>query len=453
MSIDNTHWQQRLVELSRKHDIVGASLAIAHGDETVAEATGVLNIRTGHPVRPESVLQIGSITKVWTVTLAMQLVDEGLLDLDAPVIRYLPDFKVADPEITATVTTRQLMSHTSGIDGDLFLDTGRGDDALAGYVAAMAKLTRVIPPGKTMSYCNSGFSLLGHLVATLCGKTWEEVLRERLFNPLGLASAGTLPEEALLYGAATGHLRPPGATEFTVTPQWGIFRSAGPAGLIHCTATDQLAFARMHLKGGVTTDGTRLLSEASAKAMLVPQVEVPDCWSLGSHWGLGWILETWDGQPVYGHDGSTLGQNGYLRVLPEAQLAISLLVNGGGNASALYRELFTEVATALAGVAPKPMPKAVAGLKVDPSRYVGTYRRVGMDMIVAEQDGTLTLAIRPTSGLPGKVDQTVNLLPHSEGVLLASVEGQEAVTPVVFFDLDGKRYLHCGARTVARAEI
>lgn len=452
MNLDNHHWQERLSVLVKKHGGVGASLAIAHRDATITAVAGVLNIRTGQAVTPDSLFQIGSITKVWTATLVMQLVDDGLVELDAPIINYLPHFKVADEQLTATVTIRQLLSHTSGIDGDLFLDTGRGDDALAKYVEAMAKLTRVIPPGQVMSYCNSGYNLLGHLIATLRGKTWEQVLQKRLLEPLGLDSAGTLPEEALLYGAATGHLYHVDTVEPTVTPKWGIFRSAGPAGLIHSTAEHQLALARLHLDDGVAADGTRLLSETSAKAMRVSQIDIPDRWTLGRHWGLGWIVDSWGDQPVYGHDGATLGQSAYLRVLPKAGLAISLLTNGCRASRVLYYELFSEIAQALAGVAPSSTPKARNDLQLDAARYVGTYRREGLDMVVEDDDEKLTLRMIPKSEIASVTTANLkfSLLPHSDSVMLLCVNGSESGVPVVFFDLDGERYLHTGARTVAR---
>src|SRR3954467_3833917 len=241
MALDAAYWQDRLTALAEKRGVVGATFAIALGDETVAAATGVLNLRTKAPATNDSLFQIGSITKVWTAVLAMQLVDEGLIDLDEPVVTYLPDFKVADAEGTRTVTTRHLLSHTSGIDGDLFLDTGRGDDCLEKYVAAMADLKQNHPLGATMSYCNSGYIVLGRLIEVVRGKTWDTVLREQLLAPLGLTSAGTLPEEALLHSAAAGHVQPPGG-DLQVAPVWGIFRSAGPAGLIHATPRDVLAF-------------------------------------------------------------------------------------------------------------------------------------------------------------------------------------------------------------------
>ena len=104
------HLQERLTELARKHGVVGASLAVQLGESQSVAATGVLNLRTQQPATPESVFQFGSITKVWTATLVMQLVDEGLLDLDEPVARYLRDFKVASPSLTAAVTARHLLA-------------------------------------------------------------------------------------------------------------------------------------------------------------------------------------------------------------------------------------------------------------------------------------------------------------------------------------------------------
>jgi CubicO group peptidase (beta-lactamase class C family) len=452
MALDTAYWQERLDALADKHGVVGATLAIAHDGQTAEAATGVLNLRTGQPATPDSLFQAGSITKVWTATLAMQLVEEGLLDLDAPVVTYLPDFRVKDERLTATVTTRQLLTHTSGIDGDLFLDTGRGDDAVAKYVEAMAELTEVVPQGSIMSYCNSGFTLLGHLIATLRGQTWEQVMHERLLQPLGLTTAGMLPEEALLHGAAAGHVVPPGADEPVVTPQWGIFRSAGPAGLLHCTARDLLAFGRLHLDGGVAPDGTRLLSQESVDAMLVPHVECHNPWQLGSHWGLGWILNSWGDQRVFGHDGSTLGQNAFFRVLPDAGLMIALMLNGGAGASELVVALLTEIGEELAGVSPPAYPERNDDVVLDPAQYVGSYVREGMEYAIAEADGGLELTINSTGPLSGAEPPTVATLhPHDERVLLAKVPNVDVLMPAVFFDHDGGRYLHLGARTTKRS--
>lgn len=165
-AIDQAHWQSRLDELARKHGVPGAQLGILRlgadgGDELVTAATGVLHAGTGQPAGTDSVWQIGSISKVWTATVIMQLVDEGRFALDTPVAKILPGFALRDPEITAAVTVWHLLTHTSGIDGDLFTDTGRGDDALEKYVALLADTAQNHPIGATWSYCNAGYSLLG----------------------------------------------------------------------------------------------------------------------------------------------------------------------------------------------------------------------------------------------------------------------------------------------------
>ena len=124
----------------------GAAVAVGVGDELVEAATGVVNRDTGVETTTDSVFQIGSVTKVWTAALVMQLVDEGLVDLDAPVRRYLPEFGVVDAAASASVTVRQLLSHTGGFDGDLFEDTGRGDDAVDRLLAFMRTNARQVHP-------------------------------------------------------------------------------------------------------------------------------------------------------------------------------------------------------------------------------------------------------------------------------------------------------------------
>ena len=135
------HWEHRLAALAKRHQVPGAQLGIlryspGREDELVEAAYGTLNLATGAPATTTSLFQIGSITKVWTATVVMQLVDEGLVELDTPVVEVLPELRLADPDVTKSVTIRHLLTHTSGIDGDVFTDTGRGDDCLEKYVDA-----------------------------------------------------------------------------------------------------------------------------------------------------------------------------------------------------------------------------------------------------------------------------------------------------------------------------
>ncbi|MBK5305060.1 MAG: beta-lactamase family protein [Frankiaceae bacterium] len=452
MTEDAAYWQDRLAALADKHGVVGASLAIQHGAQVVTAATGVLNLATGHPVTPDTLFQVGSITKVWTATLVMQLVDDGLLDLDGPVVSYLPDFRVADAEVARTLTIRQLLTHTSGIDGDFFPDFGRGDDALPRYVEAMASLRQVHPPGAIMSYTNSGFVLLGHLVARLRGTTWEAALRERLLTPLGIPHAGTFAEEALLQATATGHLYD-ATTGVTVTPVWAGHRSVGPSGALFAKATDLLAFAQLHLSGGVSKDGVRLLSEESVAAMQHPEIDVKTG-RPGTSQGLGWALETWGGQRVFGHGGQTTGNLADLVVLPDAGLAISITTNGGREPGELLSDILSEVALALAGVEkPKPLTPPISPVTVDPSRYVGRYSCEGFQVDIVETDGgALQLDLSVSDQLADLMvpAMTLELIAVDEEVMLGRVAGLDHTYPCVFFDLDGDRYLHGAGRAFRR---
>ncbi|KOG86020.1 beta-lactamase, partial [Streptomyces varsoviensis] len=196
----------------------------------------------------------------------------------------LPELRLADPAATQKLTMRHLLTHTSGIDGDIFTDTGRGDDCLERYTELLADAAQNHPLGATFSYCNSGFSLAGRVIEKLTGLTWDRALRERLCTPLGLTSASTLPEEALLLRAAVGHVAEGGADP-APAEIWGLPRSAGPAGLITAGTADVLAFARLHLTGGLGPDGERLLSARSAAAMAAHQTGLPDRDTLGDPGG------------------------------------------------------------------------------------------------------------------------------------------------------------------------
>lgn len=203
---DLAHWQRRLDTLRATHDVPGATLAFLVDGEVHELASGVLSRATGVEATTDSVFQLGSIAKVYTAALVMQLVESGELDLDVPVVKVLPEFATVDPAATEVITPRMLLSHTSGLTCDFHIDTGRGDDAIARYVEAAKGVAMDCPPGTAVSYSGIGYVVLGRIVEVLTGLTWDQALKERVFAPLGLAHTMTLPEEALPFRVAMGHL-------------------------------------------------------------------------------------------------------------------------------------------------------------------------------------------------------------------------------------------------------
>ncbi|MGW5742842.1 serine hydrolase [Amycolatopsis sp. NPDC003861] len=446
--LDAAHWQRRLAALARKHRVPGASLGILRGGERVLASHGVLNTATGVEVTDDSVFQIGSITKVWTATVAMQLVDEGLLKLDAPIADVLPELRLADPDVTKQVTLRHLLTHTSGIDGDVFTDTGRGDDCLEKFVGLLDEVAQNHPLGATLSYCNSGFVLVGRVIEKLTGQTWDAALRERLFTPLGLTHTGTLPEEALLHRAAMGHVAA-GDGAPAPAPAWTLPRSAGPAGLITATAADVLEFAGLHLAGG-----GEVLSEASAAAMTEWQADMPDKHTLGDSWGLGWIRFEWDGHRVIGHDGNTIGQSAFLRLLPSHGLAVTLLTNGG-NTRDLYEELYREIFAALGGVAlPRPVAPAAEPPSVEVAEFVGVYERASMRIEVFEGETGLRMRQSITGPIAELVPEPTtehDLIPLGGPQFAFREPGTRSWISATFYTLPtGERYLHSGVRATPK---
>jgi dipeptidyl aminopeptidase/acylaminoacyl peptidase/CubicO group peptidase (beta-lactamase class C family) len=456
--IDGEHWQRRLSALAERYHVPGAALGIlrirqGREDELAEAAFGVLNKDTGVEVTKNTVFQIGSITKVWTTTVVMQLVDEGLLDLDAPVVDVLPELRLADPDVTKQVTMRHLLTHTSGIDGDVFTDTGRGDDCIEKYVASLEGVAQNHPLGATWSYCNSGFVLAGLVIEKLTGGTWDRAVRDRIFAPLGLEHTITLPEEALLHRAAVGHVSE-GTHEPSRAPVWMLPRSLGPAGVIGSTVADLLGFARMHLTRGAGPDGTRLLDASSAAAMTQRQAELPDKYSLGDSWGIGWIRFGWNGHRLIGHDGNTIGQSAFLRMLPDEGLAVALLTNGGSTQD-LYQDLYREIFAELADVdMPRPLSPPIEPVSVDVQPHVGTYERASSRLEVLIGDNGPILKSTVTGPLAKLVpDPTTDyaMVPIEQNLFVVREPEAQTWSPVTFYQLrTGEKYLHFGVRATPK---
>ena len=304
--------------------------------------------------------------------MIVQLAQEGRLELDHPVVQLLPE-----ASIDGRITVRQLLTHTSGIDGDVFTDTGRGDDCVQRYVELLADVDAVFEPGTAYSYCNAGFVLLGRIIEVLDGRTWDESLRARLVEPLELKSTVTLPEEAILYRAALGHI---GGDGSPVTI-WQLPRSLGPAGLITQSASDLLRFARLHL------DDDRYAG------MREPQVAYPEQNGGVTDIGLAWRLYDWSGRKLFGHDGGTISQLSFLRIDPEARLAVCLLTNSG-NGGALFDKLADEVFTEYVGVGVPASPQPVEAEVGD--EHLGRYERTGVLMEVVRREGKLLATYQAT---------------------------------------------------------
>lgn len=416
-------YRDRFRQLGDRFGVPGATVGISVDGNQAYDAWGTTNVRTGVEVNPDTLFQIGSISKVYTATAALRLVARGELDLDTPVRTYLTDLRLGDPDTAARVTTRHLLTHTSGIEGDIFEDTGRGDDCLARYVEGLGRAAQRQALGTRFSYCNAGFVLLGHLLERLTGRTWDEVIAAEVVRPLGLESTITLPEEALFFRTAVGH-QPGASGAMTPTQVWTYPRSLGPAGLICSTAANLLAFAEAHLADGRGATEAQLLPPQLSVAMREREIDLPAGWP-GAEWGLGWIRYDWNGLLAVGHDGGTIGQRALLRLVPERGIAIAVLTNSTTGAL-MARRVVREVMARLDVAVPEmPAPLAMPLEPTALTRHVGTYSRLGETIKVHLSGTSLSATVRSgVSDVAPPVSTEVSLEPIDGNRFLLRTHGE-----------------------------
>lgn len=454
--MDLNRVDERIGAILAEYSTPGAAVGILHRGEVTELVYGVKDIRTRASVTTDTVFQCGSLTKSWTAVAFMQLVDEGAVHLDEPVRAYLPGFRVADPEASTRVTPRHLLNHTNGIEED-YGDPGEGEDVYERMIAQIADSPQVSPVGHTHGYSAAlGYAILARIMEVVDGEPWDVTMRKRLFRPMGLTGTNSWRGDVDPTRAATGHLIRSAEKGPIPTPIEYLPRSYGPGGNVTSTAREVLALAHVFLNGGVAPNGARILSGAAADEMMTSRVPVPDPYMFGPQWGLGLVVCDWYGRTVYAHDGSTIGQNARLRILPDDDLALVLLTNGG-QGEELYKEVFDVILAELGTVTIPPLPDPDSALSLDPSRYVGVYERPGAGYEVTAEDGMLrlTMALDPMQaefmGLPDQV--TYDLLPISEThFLMPPVGPLEGVQTVAIYDFQqgAAQFLHTNCRVHPR---
>jgi CubicO group peptidase (beta-lactamase class C family) len=457
MTIDMPRIEARVAELLTEYGIPSAAVSVLHNGGFAEFAVGVKNVETGESATTETVYQCGSMTKTWTALAFMQLVDEGAVDLDEPVRTYLPGFTVADPETSAKVTPRHLLYHTNGIE-EAFGDPGEDDDVYERMVANIVDAPQIFPLGHTHGYSAAlGYAILGRILEVHDGKPWDDVMRERLFDPMGLTSTNSRREQVDETRAATGHLIRSLDEGPIVTPVDYLPRAFGPSGNITSTTREVLALAHVLLNEGVAQNGKRIVSAESVREMMHSRVPVPDPYMFGPQWALGLIVCDWHGETVYAADGSTIGQNARLRILPDSGVAIAMLTNGGPRES-FYRKVYNEILTELGAVTIPDLPAPDTSLNLDLSRYEGVYECPGTRYEVSAEGGKpyLTLVLDPMQAeFLQKPDRIrYELLPVSEThFLMPPTDPMEDTQTVAIYDFTNgaAQYLHTNCRVTPRS--
>ncbi|MEV0297877.1 serine hydrolase domain-containing protein [Nocardia sp. NPDC050710] len=368
-------------------NVPGFLAGVYHRGEQIIVAHGTANVATGAPMLEDTGFLYGSVTKVLTTTLVLQQVDRGVLDLDAPVVKYLPEFALNVPGATDQILVRHLISHTNGIDADLYFPDAKGRDAVKTYVDGLASSAGTLfEPGEQLSYSNGGMIVAGRLLEVVTGLSFHDLLARDIYAPVGMKDSSTSAEQAILRSTAVGHFndletgaaKPTGM--FTLPDTWGP-AGGTPIG----TIADLLAFGRTHLAGGVSPSGERVLSTESTA--LMQQVAYDMASPNVPPIGLGWVLYPFGDTTVLAMSGASPGGVSILFVIPEHDLVFTAFGNTPGAVMLqdqllqwlLSKHLDVQVATLI----------TESEADVDLTPYVGTYRSNQLRIDVSIVDGQL----------------------------------------------------------------
>ncbi|HVS16561.1 MAG TPA: serine hydrolase [Thermoanaerobaculia bacterium] len=311
--------------------VPGLALAVVADDEVVlAQGYGVRDKGTGEPVTEDTLFAIGSTSKAFTAFILGTLVDEGAITWDQPVIELLPDFRLYDDHATRRLKVKDLLRHSSGLP--------RHDvvwyNAPASREELYRRLAHLEPNrdlGETFQYQNLMFMTAGYLAERLTGKSWETLVRERIFAPLGMARSNFSVETS----KRDADYASPHAIEdreARVIPFRNI-DAIGPAGSINSSVREMTRWIALHLAGG-ELDGERLIETATLRAMHTPQMAIAayptESTTLSMGYGLGWMVESHRGHFVVQHGGGIDGFISWVALLPHDGLGVVVYTNATG---------------------------------------------------------------------------------------------------------------------------
>jgi CubicO group peptidase (beta-lactamase class C family) len=338
---------QVLEEIRSRWSIPGLGVGIVEAGRVIhTRCLGVQSLDTGAPVTEKSMFCLASVGKCFVASAVMQLVERGNIHLDAPIVRYLPYFKLED-ERFQLITIRQVLSHTSGIPdmdefeyNDLVAHPEMDEGAAERYVRTMGRLKLIHAPGEKFLYSNIAYNILGALVARVSGQTFEETMRANILLPSGMHDSTFLPSEMDPQRLVSPHLRLPA---MTVNPVTAYHRADAPASFLHASVEDMCAWAMTLLNGGVH-QGRQLLSPASLNLMWTAAAQRGSP-PLRENMGLGWNLGHFEGVRTVSHGGGGFGWTCLFILLPDMSSGAIILSND--DSSSIWRLNYAVIRTML----------------------------------------------------------------------------------------------------------
>jgi CubicO group peptidase (beta-lactamase class C family) len=394
-----------------------AVAAVRDGRVELAGGWGRRDREAGQPVTADTLFAIGSVTKAFTATTVGALVDEGRLEWDRPLPDYVPGVRLHDPAVSDRLTIVDLLSHRSGLPRHDLTWVGQPDRTRAEIVRALRYLPLSRDLRQEFQYCNLGYMAAGHVVEALSGVPWEDFVRGRLLEPLGMRRTNLSVDEMLADDDhAAAYTRRNGV--IVTVPQRPL-PAVAPAGAINSSAADMARWLLVQLAGG-QLDGAAVMSPATAKRQLTPHMLVAEGLEMPGltqyAYGLGWMIGRYRDHRIASHGGGIDGFQTQCMLLPDDGIGVLVLTNT--SASLMHLVVAFRVLDELLGAEPldtfgffKPRFEALMSgsreardaRRVVPgtsaarplSAYAGRYEHPGYGTLAITLDGDV---LRPSLG-------------------------------------------------------
>jgi len=317
-----------LEEQRQKQHIPGMTFVAVRDDRVIfLKAFGVRDVDRKLPATPETVFPIGSCTKAFTAMAVAVSQDRGVLSLDDRPHKFLPYFKMADPEANALVTLRDMLCHRTGLKAYADLAAEPAVLSREEYVRAATSAKPTAKFRAKFQYSNAMYSAVGEILAKANHSSWEQVVESTLLGPLRMTSS-TTSAHAIGRAAdhATGYVYREETKDWTPVAPPESLKTMAPAGSIASTARDLAQWLRL-LTGVGSIDGKRIVSEAALHEVMRPHIAINDTWS----YGLGWVTYKWNGHTVVEHNGGSRGLSALMSLVPDRHIGFALLANTSPN--------------------------------------------------------------------------------------------------------------------------
>lgn len=389
-------WGQQAIEAAIAQGVPAISIALLKKDQVVWQQAFGVSSGEGTPATIQTCFNIASVSKVFTALVAVILQDRGLISLDTPIVKYLPAFSTLSPE-SAAITTRHLLSHSSGLPGNNAHDfisfaplAGYADNTLAELRNAHLKHS----PGELAVYCNDGFTVFEHVVFAVTGLSFTAFVQQNILDPLGMANSGYMAAAPLAGDVAHAYM----GGQWYPSPE---YINACAAGGLTSTPGDMMKFAQMLLAQGMY-QGRRIVSAAGIADMARDQTQVVGTSinpTTDFPWGLGWdtgLVKALHEQGVtaWQKNGDTFFSNS-LFVLPDAQMALMVSGYAGYARAALAEDILLRALVEDGTIAALPAKVGATQPSLasapDMSSSAGIYANCKMILKVAFSADTLTL--------------------------------------------------------------